>query len=145
MYTIKKVTQRNLTDIDLDFIRKSADYLVKKLGRKYQWENFEILRFIREDHLWMCYRKEEPIGFLAATLYQNFFDSETLTLKQNLMFSLSNTKGAYLLFNEFVDFGKAHANHIVTAIGRETNIKPSSLEKLGFTKLEELYRLEISK
>lgn len=144
MYTIKKCTMQNLTHEDLKFICRSAVHLSKKLNAKYKWENFRIMTFAKEENLWICYRDEEPVGFLMASLFKNFFDSETIILKQNLLFSLPNTRGAYLLVKEFIDFGKHHANHILTAIGRETNIKPRSLSKLGFKKLEELYRLEIS-
>lgn len=144
MYTVKKCTLQNLVQSDLDFIIAAAEHLNVTLNVKYNYRNFDLFKFVKDQHLWMCYRNDEPVGFLAATLFKNFFDSETICIKQNILFSLPNTRGAHLLFHEFVDFGKRHANHILTAIGKSTNIKPSSLERHGFKKLEELYRLEIS-
>jgi hypothetical protein len=60
-----------------------------------------------------------------------------------LLYGVKGTKAAYLLFKDFIDFGKSNANHIITMICKITNIKPESLLKLGFTEMETLYRLEI--
>lgn len=145
MYTIKKCTLENMTKEDCYFIVHAASELTTRTGSKYKWQNFKIARFVEREHLWICYRSEHIVGFLMASQFKSFFDSETILLKQNLLFALPHTKATYLLLKEFIDFGKAHANHVLTAIGRETNIKPSSLKRLGFSKLEELYRMEISR
>ena len=143
MYTIKKSNQENFHRQDLQFVIEGFRTLSEKFQESYNWQNFRIMRFLESQHLWICYRHGDPCGFLMATLGKNFFDSETIMLKQNLLFALPNTKAAHLLFKEFIDFGKAHANHVLTTINSGTNIKPRTLERFGFHKLEELYRLEI--
>lgn len=142
-YTIKKCTLENFLSSDADFIALSADAVNKMYGNKFKWHSFPILKFVRDQHLWICYRDKSPVGFMAASLYKNFFDMDCKILKQQLLFAIPGTRAPNLLLKEFVDFGKIHANHVITMIAKETNIKPRSLERLGFSSLEELYRLEV--
>lgn len=108
----------------------------------YNWSRFPIMNFIRDQRMTMCFRDGKPVGFLMATLGRHFFDVNIKVLKQNYLFSLPNTRSSLYLLKDFIDFGKTHANYVITNIGSETNIKQESLEKLGFKRLEELYLME---
>lgn len=125
-----------------NFCAASAEIANQNFGGKYNWV-VDLQRIANEGLFLVCYRDEKPVGFLLATFNKNFFDPDIKVLRQNMLFSLPNTRAPYLLLKEFIDFGKVNANHIITNIGPKTNIKGESLEKLGFKKLEELYRIEV--
>lgn len=126
----------------LRFLGDSADAVNHKYGGQYNWGSFPIQDFTNNHLLAVCYRGAEPVGFLAATLNTAFFDARKVVLRQQLLFS-QYPKASYRLLCYLIDFGKLHANHIITCIGQETNIKPASLERLGFTELETSYRMEV--
>lgn len=142
-YTIKKCTRRNVTVADRRFIAYVAEKMKVKFQADYDYTNIAFWAFVEENLLLMCYRDEQPVGFLAASFYELFFDPQIKILQQNLLYATPNTRAANLLLKEFVDFGKRNANHVITMISPHTNIKGTSLERLGFSKLEELYRLEV--
>lgn len=143
MYTVKRCTQHNLTPSDLTFIAESAEHLNGLYEKNYNWRKIDIKIFATLNYLTICYRDETPVGFLAATFYRAFFDREIFLLQQNVLFSKPNTRAALLLLRELIDFGKCSANDVITMLAKHTNIKPRSLERLGFRKFEELYRLEL--
>ncbi len=79
-----------------------------------------------------------------AQLYPHPFDPDVTVLKQDLLYVIPGyPKATRALLHHFIDFGKAHANECFTMLAMQTNIKPRSLEKLGFTEVETLYRLEV--
>lgn len=108
------------------------------------WRKFKIDRYIRNHRVMVCYRDDRPVGVMLSRLYRTLLDPEKTVLFQDFLFAEPGTRAAKLLLDEFVDFGKTHANHVISTIGLKTNIKRSSLEKLGFLKLEERYRMEVS-
>lgn len=142
-YTTKRMTIESFTEVEQLFLIEASCKLNKAYGNKYNWTDFKIHEFIKTQYLNICYRDQIPVGLMAASLFRSFFDPECIILKQNLLYSKPGSRAAYWLMKDFIDFGKANANHVITMIGSESNIKPSSLEKLGFEKLEELYRLEV--
>lgn len=143
-YTIVRKTIHNFSLIDRDFVRFGAIKLNEKYDNRYDWKNFDLYNHLaRGNYLAICYRDKEPVGFLFASFYKSFFEPNLVILQQNTLFCLPNTRGANLLMKDFIDFGKANANHVITMIGRESNIKPRSLENLGFKELETLYLLEV--
>lgn len=141
-YTIKRLKEADVTQQIREFIFYAATQANKAYGNKYNWSRLPIIELMNKHYFAMCFRDGEPVGLLIATLGKNFFDPDIIVLKQNLLFSLPNTRSSYYLLKDFVDFGKTHANYVITSIGTETNIKNNSLEKLGFKKLEEHYRME---
>ena len=80
---------------------------------------------------------------MMSQIFSSAFDHETSILYQDMLYVREGRMTAYLLFKDFLDFGKLHANHIITGINNNTNIKPQTLQKYGFEKLEELYRLKV--
>lgn len=142
IYTVKRLRAKNIKPVHSRFIYEAGLKVNKQDGSKYDWESFPLKRFAEEHLLLMCYRNGQPVGFLAGTIFGSFFDPRIKILYQNLLFSLPNTRSSLLLLKEFIDFGKTNANHTISVIGQNSNIKPRSLLRLGFTKLEELYRME---
>lgn len=140
-YTIKRITSESIGPVVVNFLFDCGEE-IEKLYPTYDWTSFKIFRFVRDHLLWVAYRDDKPVGFLMAVQAGHIFDPSIRTLRQILLYSRPNTRASLLLLKEFIDFGKSNANHVITAIGQNTNIKPKSLEKLGFKKLEEIYRLE---
>lgn len=120
-----------------------GDVMKEVYDTKNDVRSFDIHKFADNHHLWLCLRDGVPVGFMMATRGVSAFDSSITTLTQRLLFGQPGTRASHLLMREFVDFGKANVNHIYTVIGLYTNIKPKSLEKLGFRPLETFYRMEV--
>lgn len=91
----------------------------------------------------LCRRDGKPVGVMLSRLYDSILDPNVRILMQDLLYGKSGTRASKYLLADFIDFGKANANHVISMIGERTNIKGRSLENLGFKKLETLYRLEI--
>lgn len=137
--TVKRIEWGDLTPDIFNFIAASAKAANQLYGDKFDWKKFPISDFLNKHVLLVAFNGDEPIGFLAATFTRSFFDSEIRILRQELMYG----KGAFHLLRYFIDFGKGHADHVITCIGEHTNIREANLERLGFTKLETLYRMEV--
>ncbi len=144
-HTIKRIS--SIDDIDCEiahFFMERADALSKMTGSKFNWKNFDFLNYARHGLFLIALKDNAPVGGLLARLYESVFDYETKILFCDVMHvEPGNSRATYMLIQEFIDFGKANANHILTATHEKTNIKRRSLERLGFKKLEELYRLEV--
>lgn len=114
-------------------------------GRFNGGKAFDFLSYARGSYLLVIYRNNEPVGVSLSRLYPSIFDERTRILKQDLIYVKPNSgRAAYLLMQQFIAFGKKNADHILTSkqyVG--TNMKPRSLEKLGFKEVETLYRLEV--
>jgi hypothetical protein len=141
-YITKHIQTKDLTDEIRGFIVDASFELGNRYGNKFNWTSFDLDRFAEYGLLLLCYKDGVPTGFMMATLFTSFFDDETKILMQQVLYAKPNTRACHYLMQHFIDFGKRYANHTITMIGSETNIKARSLERLGFTKLEELYRLE---
>lgn len=142
-YTIKKLSSKDITYDIGHFIYEAAVKVNYRYGSLYpNSTKFPIQKFADKGILFVCFRNDEPVGFLGATLNHSFFDPEVKILFQQLLYSSPGTRASYYLLKEFIDFGRTHANHVVTMIGTETNIKSRSLERFGFRKIEEFYRME---
>lgn len=109
---------------------------------EYNWRTINVVWFLKNHYFAVCFRNKEPVGIQVATLSPSLFDPTLIQLKQVTLFAVPNTRATYHLMRDFIDFGKANANYIYTMVAAKTNIKGRSLEKLGFNKIEELYRLE---
>lgn len=141
-YIIKRIGTGDLDPKLIQFIGEAGKKLNQQYDQNYDYNHFPIREFVKKHYLCVCYRDGSPVGFLAASLFSSFFDSKCRILYQNLLYSLPNTRATYFLLRDFIDFGRLHANHIITVIAEKSNIKPQSLIKLGFKKLEESYRME---
>lgn len=145
LYSIKTYSplERKLTDDEITFIAINANRLNVLYGESFNWHSFDFVRFASRNRVTICYRQGSPCGVMLAQVGSNVFDPDTKTLKQVALYATAGTLAAYYLLRDFVDFGKSNANHIVTVIGDKTNIKASSLKRLGFNKIEEVYSIEV--
>lgn len=143
MYIIKRIKSHDFEGDVRRFVTEGAEHANRVYGNKYDWKNFPILDFIDSHYFAICFRNDKPVGFICGTLTHNGFDRKIITLRQTLLYAVPKTRATLLLLKDFIDFGKENANHIITGIGTETNIKPKSLEKLGFKHLEQVFRLEV--
>jgi len=139
-YTVKRL--RHLGTGDENFLAAMATKNNEAYGNPYDWYDFDFQNFCDKHVAFMCYRDDVPVGIIAGRFGTSVFDPGLKVLRQTVFWTVPGTRAVKLLLEEFIDFGKSNADHILTSIGTETNLKPESLEKLGFKKLETLYRLE---
>jgi len=143
-YTVERITSREQVDDELlEFFKMSAEQVAMDYGHKFNWKKFKLLSYARDHRLMICRRNGRPVGIMLSQLYGSVFDPDVKILCQDLLFTKPGTRAARLLMRDFIDFGRLNANHVITMIAEKTNIKRQSLEKLGFVKLEELYRIEV--
>lgn len=126
----------------IDFLRRAAIGVSRLYGDNYDWKDFDIQRYISFGRLTICEYDGVPVGFMLSRLSSSVFDKNTINLVQDLLYAKPGSRAAYWLMRDFIDFGRSNANHIITMIGRRTNIKRQSLEKLGFYKIDEMYSME---
>lgn len=146
-YTIEQVTAYTLAeDAEMqEYICTVSKRVSYKYGKLFGWENFKPYTYAHAHRLMLCRRDGRPVGVMLSRVYGSVFDPDVKILFQDLLYGEPGTRAAYLLLRDFIDFGKANANHIITAIGKQTNIKRRSLERLGFNKLEEAYQIEVNR
>lgn len=141
-YTTKRIKYADIDDKLMGFLARAAYASNHMYGNKYNIDKLNIGSISENEYLWVCFRDDEPVGLLLASLGSSFFDRTVRILTQYLLYCKPNTRASYYLLKTFIDFGRLNANHLITMIGSETNIKPRTLERLGFNKLETLYRME---
>lgn len=127
-----------------EFMIASIDGANSALDDKIDFTNFNIWDYIRNNHVWVVRRQGEPVGVMFAQLYGSVFDPKSKILFQDGLYcKKSSGRAAYLLMREFIDFGRANAKIIFTCRGKLTNVKARTLERLGFEKTEEIFRLVV--
>lgn len=140
-YRIKKLSMIDFNDEIHEFLHKSVVKLAALTGGDFSDAvNIDFLRIINTEHLFICFRNDKPVGFLYASEYSSIFTRKVRILMQHSLYSEPRTRAAKLLLDHFLDFGKSRVDHVITMITPYTNIKPCSLEKMGFKELETLYR-----
>ena len=148
MIDTRRISSRDFTEDKLirDFILYAAADANQCTGNSFNWYNFPLDYF---DHHYvnMAFRLGEPAGLMMASLTRSVFDSDKILLRQDLLwvpkgggFGVSRR-----LLQDFIDFGRLNADHILTTRSRATNIKGRSLERLGFCELETFYRMEVKR
>lgn len=127
-----------------DFMITSIDAANAALDNKIDFTNFNIWDYVRNNHVWIARRAGEPVGVMFAQLYGSVFDPKSKILFQDGFYvKKSSGRAAFLLFREFLAFGRANAKIIFTCRGKFTNVKARTLERLGFEKSEEIFRLVV--
>lgn len=140
-YTTKRLSIFDFNEEIDTFIHKGISRLVEITGGDFpNVHKLDLLNIITNQIMLMTFKDSKPVGFLWATLKTSVFSNDVLVLMQQSLYAEPGTRAANYLLKHFLDFGKDHADHVITMITPYTNIKPSSLEKLGFSKLETLYR-----
>lgn len=147
-YTIEQIKDpgENLP-YDFDFIEYLLEVgptLTNLFEGKLDYKNCNVRDLVNNCIFLVCRRNGKIRGHMICYLTNSPLDPKVKILRQ-LSFYVKPDSGrtAYHLFHKFIDIGKDRANHIITMLTSHTNIKPSTLENLGFKELETLYRLEI--
>ena len=142
-YRVERIVSIEQVQSHASFLLKVGDEVSEMYGNKFDWENFALYKYAWTNWLVICKKGGKPVGLMAARLFGSIFDDKTKILYQDLLYAQPGTRAAKYLLESFIDFGKSNADHIISCIGQKSNIKPRSLEKKGFVKLEELYRIEV--
>lgn len=145
-YTVHKLNLRSVDGDVVSYLMDASERLRAKEGTEYNKKMISALNYMMRpgNHVWICRKGKELVGFLAASISLSNFDGTTRLLYQDILFAEEGTFAAKYLLDSFIDFGKKNADHILTVIGTGTNIKERSLERLGFQKLETVYRIEVN-
>lgn len=143
-YTIERVSKPEDFKEDVkEFLRKEVPKISEIFNNPFNYNNCSPFLMAKDLIVLFCRRDGEITGIMVSAFFPNYFDMKIKILQQILFYVKPDSgRTAYYLFNKFIDIGKAEANHIITMLTRHTNIKPSTLEKMGFKELETLYRLE---
>lgn len=139
-YTIDLVHLIHPYDDVAEFVYEIGPALGDSYG--FEFSDFDFYNYASRNLFWVCRRKGKPVGVLLARFYPSVWDEKSKVLWQDSIFcKKSSGKAAYLLLNEFIDFGRKHANLVFTCKAKHTNVKEKSFQRLGFYKSEELYLL----
>ena len=141
-YTVKQIKVQDLDNTLLRFIYNALTSLTKRNGLKYDIGAMPIKHITQNHIVLVCYRDETPIGFMIGLLNTIIFDINLTALSQLVLYA-EQPKATYALLKQFIDIGKQRANYISMCVGHLTNIKESSLLKLGFIKSDTEYRMEV--
>lgn len=145
-YTIERLSLENTPfpqDV-ADYIISAGEELTRMFDGKLDWNNTPFLHLINNYQFYICRRNGEITGHLICYVFVSPLDVSKKILYQISLYAKPDSgRTAYHLFQKFIDIGKRSANHIITMLTSQTNIKPSTLKNLGFEEVETLYRLEI--
>lgn len=144
IYTIKTLEgAKDVTAEIRDFVMESGDYLNAITNSNFNWRNFPIIDYMRHGFFVIIERDGRPVGIGLARKLESIFDCNSRFLFLDLLHVRpGNYRATDLLLRHFIDLSKRHVNHIIMAAHAKTNIKGSSLKRLGFQELETWYRLE---
>ncbi len=143
-YKVRQI--ESIEDFDeelLEFFVKEAENIANLFENKFNWRNFDLSQYLEEGLIAVCYKNDRPVGGLLMRLYPSVFDGEVKILMQDLLYCKKDSgRAATLLMRLFIAFGRANADLVFTMRAPQTNIKSSSLKKLGFKEVETLFCLE---
>lgn len=145
VYTIERL--QDAGDFDpsvLEYLISVGPEMSELFENKLDYRNCSFLNLAEKAIFLVCRRDGEVRGHMIAYLTECPLDTKIKVLQQ-VSFYVKPDSGrtAYHLFRKFLDIGKSEANHIITMLTRHSNIKPSTLENMGFKELEIVYRLEV--
>lgn len=140
--TIERVTEMN--DKLWDFLAENLPELSNKYNDVFNYADAHFEYLVKKNIFLVGKQNGHIKGIMIASLSKSPFDVNCKILQQILFFSTSK-RVSHALFNKFIDIGENEADHIITMLAEHTNLKPSTLNRYGFKKLETLYRMEVSK
>jgi hypothetical protein len=146
-YTIERLQfshflDNNLVGTLVSWAREVSDSYGGALGA----EGFRPAKYLNESGgvIVLARRNGVPVGVICARLLESVLDRNVTILYQDLLYVTPGIpKAVKLLIEWLIDMGRRNADHIITMIAAKTNLKPRSLERLGFEKLETLYRMRV--
>ena len=142
VYTIERQTE--MSDELSAFFYPEMVKLNELFNGDYKVGKSDLKSMVEKGVFLVCRRDGQITGFHLSWLFRSPLDVSRRVLQQQLFYVGDNAgRSAYLLFKEFIDFGKKQADYILTTIGSHTNIKPSTIKRWGFNEIETLYSMEI--
>jgi len=146
-YTVKRLNSiLCLDDNIIKFLNEEIPNISKLFDDKFDFNNCVIEGLIRAGYFLVVKRNGETTGLHVSFLSKSPFDFNCRILTQQLFYVKPESgRSAYHLFKKFIDIGKSEADHIITMLTSQTNIKPETLNNMGFSELETLYRMEVKK
>ena len=146
-YTIEQLKKPEDFKKDVvDFLNTEAPKINKMFGDHFDYVKFPWYAFAHAGIILICRRNGKVRGMFLASLCESIFDKNVKILQQELFYVKPDSgRTAYHLFKKFIDIGKSEADHIITMLTSQTNIKPTTLNNLGFKETEVLYTLEVNK
>lgn len=145
-YSIEQLTEETLYKYDevKKYLYEVAPVLAELFGNKFDWKKTPIPLLVKHYQFYICRRDGHVTGHLICHIYTSPLDVTKKILYQVSLYAKPDSgRTAWHLFQKFIDIGKKDANHIITMLTSQTNIKPSTLENMGFKEIETLYRMEI--
>lgn len=142
-YTIERLTKvEDFTEDIKDFIHEEVPKISEMFGNDYDYTNCNYYDYALNDIFLICRRDGEVRGMMIGYFGVSGFDSNSKILRQQLFYVKPGSgRTAYHLFNKFIDIGRNEANHIITMLTSQTNIKAQTLENMGFEEMETLYMM----
>lgn len=141
-YEIKRVDY--LSDELRTFLKTEMCDLADRYDNVFDPNYCAIEKMLQSGVFFVCYRDGEITGIHLSWLLNSSLDINVKILQQQIFYVKPKSgRTAYHLFKKYVDFGRSNAHHIITMIGRHTNVKPSTLKRWGFEELETLYRMKV--
>lgn len=113
----------------------------EKLYPAFKDSTFNILEFAGS--VVVCFKDDQPVGLLLYHIAPCLWRQDIRILTQHLLWTQAKTRAVYYLLRHLKKVGEEKADMIFCPIGHATNLKPSSLEKMGFKLLETTYSYEV--
>ncbi len=135
-------------DMCIDELDVLAQEIAARFGKRFNPWKFEIRQYANQNRFMVVRhfssKGKTIVGVMLSSLYRSAFDHLVKIQHQDLLYVRpGHPRATKMLMDDFIDFGKRNANHLISMIGPATNIKPRSLERLGFKVMETTYRLEV--
>lgn len=128
----------------MDFLYDAGRKLNNIFSQNYDFKKLDLQNYADNNRIVVCKKGEKVVGIMLSRLSRAIFDPTVILYVQDTLYC-TRPKATSMLLRDFIDFGKLHADHIITMTTPHTNIKGRSLEKLGFKELETFYRMEIKR
>ena len=146
-YTIEQISYSGFVNNDhgiLEYLNDVAPKLSEMFDGKFDWRTTPYGSLFKKYIFLVCIRDGKISGHMICNLFDSPLDY-TVKILYQVSFHAKPDSGrtAWHLFQKFLDIGKTRANHVITQRTPNTNIKASTLERMGFKEMETLYRLEI--
>lgn len=117
----------------------------KKLFGNEEYIRGKLTDVINHHVLIVAEENGQRMGFIAGIQQPHFYNPEILVLQELFWWvdpKFRRTRAASLLLDEFISFGRDHADWICFGLASMTPIKPKNLLRRGFTTSDQAFILE---
>lgn len=145
-------TTRTATPGDLDWITNELKLFSKFHNSKHslfgteEYSRWAFNNYIK-NHLCLIAEKADkvPMGFIVGIYGTHPYNRELKVLSTAMWWvkeEFRNSRAGYILFKDFMSWGKRNADWVLCTLNKNTPIKETSLTKFGFNPHEKTYLLE---